>query len=269
MSPHIKASKNPRSSLTGVAFLLSCAACTPLSTPANSSQKSGEDAGSDASQDANAAGDDDRDAAMISTRAKRCDAEGALRCAAASRQRERCQDERWVVAEPCGDGEVCATTQSTPGQCVAVIDVCRGNVDATVCDSEGTMFKCGGNGVVASSERCASPRHCQIGVAAHSCASCLPGQFRCSGDTLDVCGADGKQYTKAEACAPGTCDAEAGLCRGAPCLEERAICTGDVLKVCARGANEFSEVARCGPGLCNAAAARCDVCVERRLTFAP
>jgi hypothetical protein len=251
-----------------LAFGFCCAACTPVSRPGGNFQAS-DDGGPDASVDGATDGgghegpdrdaDADADASMTMTgdAAERCDHDGELRCTRAARQRERCEGERWTATDACSESEVCAAM----GQCSAVNEVCRGNAAAAVCDGGGTMFKCGSNGVAASSEKCASARHCQLGIAAGSCAICLPGEFHCNGDSLEVCDAAGRTYQKTEACPAGACDAVAGMCRGAACPEQRAICEGDVLKVCPRGATSFNEVARCDPTLCNAAAARCDACL--------
>lgn len=253
-----------RFSLLAAACFVSCIACTPVG-PATSPQRSRGDAGERDGAVADASPpegpSDDRDASMVMTGDTGCDTGGALRCANDPRGRERCESGRWIEAEPCSEDEVCAVSKAKAAECVPLVDVCRGNSGAIVCDGEGTMFRCNDNGAVESRERCTSPRHCQVGLAARSCAKCLPGQFRCNGNTLEACGEAGSKYEKAETCEAGTCDAQAGLCRGTKCAEERAICIGDVLKVCARGAKEFTELAQCGPNLCNAGAARCDVCV--------
>ncbi len=243
----------------GLALALACAACKPISRPGGNI-RGYQDAGPDASGRPVADGGDDASAAEP-PRDERCDENGELRCTGAARQRERCEDGAWKKTDACAEAEVCAATAPMPGQCMAVIDICRGSGAATVCDGAGVMYRCGDSGVLDSMERCPSARHCQVGLAARSCATCLPGELRCNGDALETCDETGKAFAMTEACSAGACDAKAGMCRGGPCPDKRAICEDGVLKVCEKGATSFIEVARCGAGLCNAAAARCDACL--------
>lgn len=238
-----------------------CTACTPVSQPGGSVRAEPRDGGADGSFEADASAGKGGIQTGEGSAAERCDREGELRCTAGGRRRERCMDGRFREADACAEGEVCAATGARAGSCIAVVDACRGSAASTVCDATGTMYRCGEQGMVDSSQRCESARHCQLGLDAGSCAACLPGEFRCSGDLLEVCNAAGSGFEMEEACLAGACDASAGICRGAACPEQRAICRGDVLEICAPGAMEFDEVARCEPGLCNAAAARCDACV--------
>ncbi|HKU41417.1 MAG TPA: hypothetical protein VJR89_24840 [Polyangiales bacterium] len=243
-----------RWSLPCIAWVVLAAGCTVVSEP---NALTGDDAGADASA---ADGGSDRDAGggAASSR-ERCATEQKLRCGT-GRQREVCQAGYWVPTVECGDGEVCTDT-SSGAHCVGVANVCRGNAGAAVCDGKGMLYVCGGDGVIQSMEACPSVRHCQLGLAARSCAACLPGELRCEGDMLQRCDPDGQAYGGSETCAAGSCDAAGGRCKGAPCPETRWRCRGDMLTKCQQGESEYRDAESCGPGLCDASAHACNRCV--------
>lgn len=237
-----------RALLASVLLAAAGLGCKSVSAPQSAAPARSDDAGPDAGH--RDAGSEDR-----------C-SEGALRCRKAARQRERCEDGHWTPAADCSQGEVCGAGEGEAlGKCLAVADVCRGSGGSTVCDGTGVMYHCGTSGVVESSARCESARHCQLGIRTGQCARCLPGEYRCSGAALEVCDDRGESFRRLEDCAADSCDAEAGLCRGESCSEGRSICRGDVLEICSPDAGEYRPAERCAPGLCNAAAGRCDVCL--------
>jgi hypothetical protein len=206
-------------------------------------------------------GGDDTDPAT--PKGERCHSDGSMRCSGtASRQREICQAGTWVPTAECGEGEVCAAGENGSGtRCLGVANICRGNPSAAVCDVQGVMYHCGPDGVAVATESCPSARSCQTGLAAMSCATCNPGEYRCQGDALERCGSGGMAFTSVESCPAGSCDAEGGRCRGAACASDRSVCRGDSLWSCAQGDRDLHEAARCEAGLCDAVRAICDRCV--------
>ncbi|HET6336285.1 MAG TPA: hypothetical protein VFG30_23850 [Polyangiales bacterium] len=259
---------------TAVGFLVAwVAACTPIS---KQSGVSVGDAGLDASTAAADGGDDagstdkprDDGGGSIDTETPKgepCETDGSMRCSgtgSGTRQREICQAATWMPTAECGEGEVCLAGENGSGtRCLGVANICRGNPSAAVCDAQGVMYHCGADGVAGASESCPSARSCQVGLAAMSCASCNPGEFRCRGDALEHCSSGGMGFSALETCAAGSCDAEGGRCRGAPCAAARSVCRGDSLWACAQGDADLHEVARCDAGLCDAERAMCNRCV--------
>lgn len=254
----------PRASAVLVVLGLVLCACTPL-RGIRSSEVSGSDTDAEVSAghvNATNATDEVGQTMTGTPAGERCETQGQVRCAAAARQRERCEEGAWVRAVPCGGGEVCRDTEGdSQGACVAVAEMCRGNAGAVLCDGAGVLYRCGDDGTIESTERCQSARHCQLGLAATRCALCLPVEYRCQGDVLERCDPDGRGFGRVEACPSDSCDAQFGTCTGSTCSEARSICVNDALKMCARGESEYRDVTQCEPGLCNAEAATCDACV--------
>ncbi|HKP60006.1 MAG TPA: hypothetical protein VJV78_24950 [Polyangiales bacterium] len=247
---------------------LTWASCTVVSQPSSvTSDDAGPDAAAADGGDSGASEDSDGSLGTGMPPAREaCDGSQSLRCGSAGRQRERCQDGFWTPTVECGEGEVCTADPAAGARCLGVASVCRGSPSAIVCDGKGVMYHCGADGVIESSETCPSARHCQLGVAAKSCAACLPGEFRCSGDKLERCDADAQGFSNTQSCAAGSCDAAGGRCRGTACAETRSICHGDELQTCKQGESEFHDGPRCEPGLCDATTGSCDRCVPGQST---
>jgi hypothetical protein len=240
------------------------AGCTPLSQQSAVGAGDAGDAGH-VDPDASADGGDEADGSPETPAGEPCDVEASMRCGgdgSASRQRDICQHGVWTPTAECDEGEVCTPGAAKSGaSCLGVASICRGNAGVVVCDAEGVLYHCGSDGVIQSSESCPSVRSCSAGLAAMSCAVCVPGEFRCEADTLEHCDTSGMGFSKLETCAAGSCDAGGGRCRGAACGEKRSVCRADVLWTCDRGETDVHEVARCEPGLCDAGRGACNRCV--------
>jgi hypothetical protein len=195
--------------------------------------------------------------------AERCTTDGAMRCAVAAGQREHCSAGVWSPAAACAPNEVCAgATSNAPGSCQPVADVCRGSGGQAVCDGQGVMYQCSAQGVVDSQQKCASAQHCQKGLAAHACVTCIPGETRCTETRLERCDDKGSAFTLVKDCGtPGLCKAAAADCTTAACVANTFTCEGDKLRQCNKDQTAFEDVKACAAGLCDKAGGQCDVCV--------
>jgi len=100
------------------------------------------------------------------------------------------------------------------------------------------------------------PASCaDAGVGPCSQGRCVPDQFRCDGDLLEICGASGKAWELLEQCGSvGLCDAPAGVCQPPACdvREHQCTETGELL-VCNAERTDFEHVAQCASlAFCNA-----------------
>jgi hypothetical protein len=85
-------------------------------------------------------------------------------------------------------------------------------------------------------------------------ARCVPEQFRCDGDLLEVCTASGKAWGLIEPCAtPALCDSLLGICQAPSCAPRQYDCadTGDLV-VCNADRTGFELVEPCASrAFCN------------------
>lgn len=188
-----------------------------------------------------------------------CSAEGELRCSRKTvDQRELCQEGTWQPGQACAAGEVCVFRSHT---CQKLAAICQGSTEQAVCDGQGVMYICGVEGAEDSQERCLSERHCQTGLAKRTCASCLPGEFRCVGARLEACTIDGSSYAQVEQCkAVPLCNSTLGACTTSACVAGKPVCKGDVLFKCNADQTALQEAERCGAGLCDNISGECDIC---------
>lgn len=187
---------------------------------------------------------------------------GAIRCSnRGGPQRERCEDDQWIAAEPCTDGEVCdINNTSEPGTCIKTSDLCRGSAGMSVCDGA-IMHRCSESAVPLEQEECASERHCIIGLNNGACAICLPGEYRCNGAVLEQCASNGSGFLFDEVCpSEAFCSASAGACTDATCLKGRWNCDGDMLQQCNQEQTAFEDFEPCDPGMCDKEGGQCYVC---------
>lgn len=192
----------------------------------------------------------------------RCDAEGAVRCQGSGATRQTCSDGRWVAAAPCVQDSSCVD-----GRCVSQAEACRGKASLRFCEGSGLMLTCSDAGLLESTLPCESQRHCELGLASGMCAACLPGEFRCRGDNLEMCGAQGEGFAQQETCALGTCDATAGTCSRNACVEDGPAdtvnCTGRCASSgrcveCLADGDCSAGVAECAEAFCNTTDGICE-----------
>lgn len=92
------------------------------------------------------------------------------------------------------------------------------------------------------------------------CKECVPGDFRCTGVSLERC--VGGRFEPFLTCDTAErCSATGGNCDGLYCLPGQHRCRGDELEKCNGASTAFEQVASCGVGLCDALSKRCNVCV--------
>jgi hypothetical protein len=189
-----------------------------------------------------------------------CTSEAALRCASrGAGQRERCESGVWVSAAACAQAEVCSSAAGAA--CKPASAICQGNAGKPVCDENAGLYLCAADGSLESQEMCMSPAHCQKGLAARRCATCIPDTHRCVGPALQVCATDGQSYQASTTCdTAALCNAEAGACTTATCTPNKFTCQGDVLKQCNADGTAFNTIKPCDKGLCDGVAGECDVC---------
>jgi hypothetical protein len=195
-----------------------------------------------------------------------CTQINALRCSKqASGQRERCSDGTWRPAEPCAANEICAgESMPNPGSCLPTADVCRGRNGRSACDDAGVLYQCGDDGVVRGTMRCGSKDLCAPGLMTGTCAKCVPGEFRCTGATLERCDPAGTGFYEnrrcdtAELCQAGM---GMGMCVEPMCNAGQKTCMGDLLQECKSDRTGFQRLRMCEPGQCDANAGTCRACM--------
>jgi cysteine-rich repeat protein len=192
-----------------------------------------------------------------------CSAEGALRCtSAASQQRELCTGGQWQVTIACPDAQVCVSDGTSGGSCVPPLEACRGAAGNAVC-ADTILHVCGADGTPTKTEQCASARHCVAGVAAKTCATCLPGEYRCQGTRLERCSATSQWQLVQECPSSGAmCNAEAGACTNTLCQAGQVACNTDTneLRRCNAAENGYELIKACAPAVCDPLGGQCDVC---------
>lgn len=144
---------------------------------------------------------------------------------------------------------------------VEVAEVCRGSAGGSVCDAQGNLVTCNADGTVKNSEACGSRRLCQTGLQAKRCAVCEPGEFRCTGKTLDTCAADGMSFISPQVCeSERLCNRVAGSCTSLLCAPGKYSCSSNVLSKCSADGMRFESQTPCGSGSCDAVEGQCDSC---------
>jgi hypothetical protein len=191
-----------------------------------------------------------------------CTTEGAMRCAADGvARREVCDSAIWAPGEPCATGETCTTT-SGAADCQPLAALCSGGQSKAVCDPQGMMLMCNADGTAKPLDACPNAMLCMVGLAAGSCASCVPGQHKCAGKDLQVCGSDGRAFTTAIDCkSAALCDADRGACKAAACEAGQYVCQRDTLLQCNAALSAFESPRACGPGLCDEPNKTCRKCL--------
>lgn len=186
----------------------------------------------------------------------KCDAnqDGSFRCAPGSTlDRERCMNGSWLSATACATGEVCSAQSATLGQCVETAAFCIGKADQSACDERGTMYKCNAESVSESPTACASARHCQLGLAAGTCATCLPGEHHCNEQILERCEDNGSGFRMVTPCPTAAlCNETAGACTDKTCSPGQFSCANGSLLRCNAGQDGWDSVQPCSADLCDA-----------------
>lgn len=210
------------------------------------------------------------DRGSYETPAESCSVEKALRCSSRGvGQREVCQGGKWKPAESCAYSEICSSKLSLPaGTCQKLDAVCQGNASQAVCDGQGVMYQCNAEGMIESQNACSSARHCQTGLPKRKCATCIPGEFRCTGAKLESCAADGSGFTaKSKQCdTVALCNDKVGECTTSACVPNKFVCDGDMLRTCNKDQTALEDVKPCESDLCDAVAGECDVCTPGEKT---
>jgi hypothetical protein len=189
-----------------------------------------------------------------------CDEEGAIRCTeSGTALRQRCTDGAWVEHDVCQEGSVCDEAKGR-GACRELAALCVGNAGKPVCEREKMHF-CDEEAGISRTETCKSERHCTQGRTAGRCPECLPGEYRCVAEKLEVCADDGSAFRTSQTCASAAlCNEAAGACTSAPCRSDAAMCVGDELRTCKADESGFNPGTQCMPGLCDAVGKQCDNC---------
>jgi hypothetical protein len=144
---------------------------------------------------------------------------------------------------------------------VQLAPICQGSAGKNVCDGQGGLISCAQDGSARSQQMCASERLCQLGISSGNCAQCIPGEFHCSGATLEKCSDDASGYAAVKTCdSAALCKADSGACTDAACMAGRFNCQNDVLLRCKADQTGFEQVMTCGAGLCDAARGACAAC---------
>lgn len=150
---------------------------------------------------------------------------------------------------------------------VEVADICRGSGGESVCDARGNLVACNTDGSVKSQEACGSQRLCQAGLTAKRCGVCTPGEYRCTGKTLELCATDGMSFAPQQTCEnEGLCNKVAGSCTSSLCAAGKYSCDKNVLSKCSADGMRFESQTPCGDGTCDAAGGQCDTCVPGHKT---
>jgi hypothetical protein len=163
-------------------------------------------------------------------------------------------------AEP--DTSSDATSDAQPGPAGdGSSDPCQGSGGAAVC-LESALYHCSPQGVTESSETCASPQQCQLGIPGDRCAPCMPGKFQCKEARLERCANDGSGWELFMTCdSAALCNATAGACTDKACTATTRVCSGDTLNGCNASLTALAPIMTCDAGMCDQAQGECDVCV--------
>lgn len=186
--------------------------------------------------------------------AQRCSTSGAG-------TREMCSNGVWTVAPPCASNETCVDDAGAT-QCVLVAELCRGNGEQTVCDTQGTLIVCNADESIGSMMACESAMHCQVGSAAGTCAICIPKEeHRCTGTALEQCADDGMSFVSSMTCqTEALCNPMLGKCTEAVCEPETKSCDGNNLVTCNESGTAVASMERCATGMCDGAGGDCNQC---------
>jgi hypothetical protein len=192
-----------------------------------------------------------------------CGSDGTLRCAAAGgAARETCTGGRWSAAPDCPSGQICSAPSSGPVACIAVSDLCRGSEGSAICDAQGKLSICNPDGSLGVSTQCKSARHCQAGIAAKACPTCLASQeYHCEVATLQLCAADGNSFQMKTDCGTAAlCNESAGMCTASVCASGQFSCQGNTLATCNSDGSAYATMLACGTKTCDAAGGDCNLC---------
>ncbi len=236
-----------------------------------------------------AAGRDGYDTLVQCDAGETCDAQNS-ECDVCEASSVRCEGDTLVTCS--NDGQRESRQQCGAGLCSAQARRCL------ACDPIGSarcqgaqLLVCtqGNQGEFERSELCETGPLCQQtlsqcgsdgGACQCSDRECLPGEVRCSGNTLEQCNAGRTAFERVASCGPGLCDQGSGQCDVCfagqlscdqngnlrQCSQDGqrfvgqptpARCDGNTLRLCQNGQVQQSN---CQPGLCNAGARRCDQC---------
>ena len=182
----------------------------------------------------------------------------------------------------------------------ALCDESMGTCSAGVCTRPGA-FRCSDTGVL---ERCAddlaswipeadckSEAHCD--AVNGTCTECTPGQYQCSGPTLQQCNSDSTAWIPVDTCeTDGLClltlSAELTTCEPPRCDADEYSCDGEQPLICSADRTEFrengaacvtaelcnSQLGTCSPPTCNPGDTRCtdaqpEICNPGRTGYVP
>lgn len=173
---------------------------------------------------------------------------GTTRCEPDATAVRACSAEQtWGTPTVCGD-QTCVAG-ACQGMCAPGQVQCAGDV-RQACDA---------NGMWSVVETCAVA--CAESAATTRCIVCQPGEYTCSGATLQICNNLQTGFTTANTCAnPALCDAPNKVCIQQTCVENAVSCEGDALSVCDATGSAFVSQTPCGQGLCDDVAEVCHAC---------
>jgi hypothetical protein len=214
--------------------------------------------------------------------AKQCAGSGIQSC---EKKASGCND--WGDPIPCGSGQVCSGGSCAVGcadQCTNGTKMCMGADAIQTCTTQASgctdwsIAQVCGSGVCSANvcvpcttgqKRCngannvescsggvwAQTQSCVFGCNAGACTMnvmCTAGQYRCSGNTVEICNSSGTAYLYAQTCAVSCAG---GLCTGA-CTPSQKRCNGTMLEKCNTGGTAWALESNCGFG-CDQATTQC------------
>ncbi len=192
-----------------------------------------------------------------------CTTADALRCSTmGAGNRDKCTNGVWAADMPCPSGETCVTDPSGSPACVMVAELCRGSGGQTICDAQGSLVVCNADESIGMMMACESAKHCQAGMAAQVCATCIPAeQHQCTGVSLEQCAPDGMSFTKLMDCeTEGLCNAMLGRCTDAVCEPGQKSCDGSKLLTCNADGTAVEGMETCANGMCDEEGGDCNQC---------
>jgi hypothetical protein len=110
----------------------------------------------------------------------------------------------------CGSAALCDAASGRCNTCVPGAYACQNGTELHRCSADGQT-----NPVV---DTCATPALCNPAGPACTAPACGPGDYRCTGQVLEVCNADRTGFTGVKTCGEPTpvCSASARDCVAAP-----------------------------------------------------
>jgi hypothetical protein len=173
---------------------------------------------------------------------------------------ESCVTGQWA-SQPCAADEMCLDA-ADGARCVLPVEACVGREGQNVCTGAGEMLACMPGGEAMTIATCGDSALCKAGIAAGSCAQCVPGTHQCTGAQLETCDPEGQGFAAQDTCGSAPlCDPKAGRCSAPKCEADQYKCEGNALKRCNEDLTAFESVKQCGAGLCDQANGACRMCM--------